>query len=448
MHDGQKWRVAVMSREKRHWACIDTSEQAGQAQYSRLPEELLEFAANHKASHARVLLASDVQELELQLPLDAEPEELQTAVRFEAGEALSLDSPNLRFAAARASNFAMGARENGIMLSGFDNALLERYRGFCEEYGMRFAGAGSLEVAALGWAVSRKNRLSTPRLLILKEKDAFYAAPAEGDLPFSVTAMPVGHLAGNAGATEQERMERAARRLGAHGDLPVTVISCRRLDEGEQSKWADMMNEAPVEWHWMGDAAGKIAALACTSRIGEFDELCPIVGCRPAPRDPYRAGTWMFFSILLFTLLYVGSSWFGLERRRVQLEDRLQRWEALEQARESAAADVNALTERLDSKQDMLRLLRESEVLSETFMLLLDTIASDVPPHIRIESVRAVENDQFEVKGVSRGGNISNFILAISRSVEEKDRLVEPGEVTEDRSTGDKNFTYYINKTN
>ncbi len=444
MHDGQRWRVAVMSREKRHWACIDTSEQAGQAQYSRLPEELLEFAAHHNATYARVLLASDVQDMELQLPLDAEPEELQTAVRFEAQESLSLEEPNLRFAAAKASNYAMGANDNVLLLTGFDNALLERYRNFCEEYGLNFTGAGSLEIAALGWTVARKNRLTTPRLLILKEKDAFYAAPAEGDLPFSVTAMPVGHLAGNTGGVDEERLERVARRLGAHGDLPVTVFSCRRLDEGEQSKWADMMKAAPVEWHWMGDAAAKIAAMACASRAGEFDELCPVVGCRPEPRDPYRAGTWLFFAILLVTLLYVGSSWLGLVRRRERIQNRLQRWEELEQARNSAANHVNSLTEQLNNKLDMVRLLRESEVMSETFLQMLNNIAAEVPPHIRIESVRSIERNKYEVKGMSRGGGVSGFIQAISRTENGQDLMVEPGEITEDPSSGDVIFTYYV----
>lgn len=168
-----------------------------------LPEPLLDFAEHHGARRVRLVVPQSIHVLNTELPPDAEPEELQTAMAFELAGETGGEFDMLRVAAARGETFRMGATSEMLLAAAFEQPLLEHYRKACRANGLDFDGVGALELAALA---DHAQHAPHARLLLLRRDAGFYAVPGTESHPLTVG--PVGLTAvANAQAWDEERYE-------------------------------------------------------------------------------------------------------------------------------------------------------------------------------------------------------------------------------------------------
>jgi Tfp pilus assembly protein PilN len=418
IHDGASWHVVVLARSGGAWA-VRAVETVASRNGSRLPEELLAVAVSQHAKRVTALLPGDVHAVRFQAPPDAEPEEMQTALRFESAGEFGAENGDLRVAAARADALNLDVDADSWLVAGLGDARLRAFSQAVVDQGLRFAGAGSFELAALAWLHMRVS--GDARLLLLKENTAFYAAPALGDTPLVVATLPVGTRPDQEPERDRERLERAARRLATHGDIPLTVLSCGPASEATQARLAGLFpSPDSVEWHSLNDIIGDLARLACTPRRSDSAHRCPVVGPTPPPRDPHRAGTWLFFLILLVTVAGVGGKFRALVAEEAALTARKQRWAELQAARKTASeriaslrqqrdeeiaareveiaarqaereAEAAKLRARREEEAARLKAFRDVQALPPGLLLVLDTLTEAMPPYTRIERLAEAE---------------------------------------------------------
>ncbi|MFW5803484.1 MAG: hypothetical protein ACOCWJ_06155 [Verrucomicrobiota bacterium] len=393
LHDGLVWHAVVLHRTSSGWAVEGVRETPGR-NANRLPEDLLEFVGAARARRLRVLCCSEVQSIQFQIPPDIEPEELQTAVRFEyeheVGANAGGDAQRLAVVALEALDF--GGESGTVLTSPHSENTLKHHAHAAERVGLRFDGAGSLELAVLAWVCGvRKNDM---RLLVLEESSAFYVAPGIGELPFTVAKLAIGTQPDRDAERERERLERAARRLAAQNDVPVTVLSCSPVTEQLQERLAPLFaNAESVEWHALADVVADIAkTAAATSHPGLPEGPCPLVGPSPPPRDPHRWGTWGFFAIILMTVLGSFLHWRDLSAEEQRLVSQKEAWEELQQERENAESQKQRLRERRDEEIARQRALAGTRILPAGFLGILDTLAAAMPAYTRIQHI-AKDND-------------------------------------------------------
>lgn len=393
IHDGVAWRVVVLRRASSGWAVQGVREALGR-NINRIPDELLEFAASAGVRRLRVLTCTDVQLVRFQVPPDVDPEEFQTALRFEYEHEIGGAVDNRRLAAAAAEIFDFGAEPGTVLASSQNENTLKHYAQAAAHWELRFAGAGALELAALAWV--GKIRKSDVRLLLLEENSAFYMAPGIGELPLTVAKLAVGTQPDRDSERENERIERAARRLAAQNDVPVTVLCCSPVTEQLQERLAPLFENAKaVEWHALPDVVGDIAKVAAaTPRSGLPDAPCPLVGPTPPPRDPHRWGTWVFFAIVLMAMLASYLRWQDLKAEECRLAARKELWEEVQAARDSAAARVSSLRAQRDAQIAKRQALSELDILPPGVLTVLDALAANMPPYTRIETLSEIEAGQ------------------------------------------------------
>lgn len=431
IHDGVLWRAAVLSRSGGRWTVRSSHQVAGRSS-ARLPAELLEFAGANGARSLRVLLPTDLRTIRFQRLPDAEPEEMQTALGYEAAQELGGDGAVPRLAATGADVYDMGGEADELLAAALDEAVLQRFARDCADHALDFAGAGPLELAALAWMGAAGGK--DTRLLLLRENAAFYAAPTLGDAAFTAAVLPLGIRPDLDTQRDAERLERAGRRLRTHDPLPVAALTSDRLTKTEEERLASLLgSEVPVEWHWLGDALPVLAALACHTETGSFEMPCPLVGPSPPPRDPHRAGTWLFFLILLGMSLHLVRSWHGMEQDMAELEERKTRWETLNAARQSAADRVDSLRRQQEAERAKLAALNETLVLPRGFLPLLDSLAEAMPPYTRLVALNSLPDGSFELSGrTAWQEGLTSLAQALSRAMQPHGLVVEPGGIALD----------------
>lgn len=393
LHDGLVWHAIVLHRASSGWAVEGVREAPGR-NANRLPEELLEFAGSTGARRLRVLSCADVQSIQFQIPPDIDPEELQTAVRFEYEHEVGANAggEEQRLAVIDLEALDFGGEAGTVLVSQLNENTLKHHAHAAERAELRFDGAGSLELAALAWIC--EVRKSDTRLLLLEESSAFYVAPGIGEMPFTVAKLAVGTQPDRDEERERERLERAARRLAAQNDVPVAVLSCSPVTEQLQERLAPLFENAEsVEWHALADVVADIAkTAAATPHSGLPEGPCPLVGPSPPPRDPHRWGTWAFFAIVLMTVLGSFLQWRDLLAEEQYLQARKTAWEELQQERESAESQKQRLRQQRDDEIAKQRALSDARILPAGFLGVLDTLATAMPTYTRIQRIAEADD--------------------------------------------------------
>lgn len=397
VHDGQAWRAYAMQGARGEWHCTASAEETAR-NARQLPKGLLDFIARSGARRLRFLLSGDVHVLTSAFPDDASDEELHTALAYEAQGEAGLEAGNHRLAAVQADKLGTGGDRNTLLAAGFETEQLERLAADAESEGVRFEGAGALELALLA---AHAQRSPDRRLLLVRERTSFYAVPAGDAQAFAVATIPLGRDVA-ADPAARERAERARERLNMQAALPLTVVLAG-TDERLRTQIAPCLGVcrdiAYVEWKELENEAIRIGA---GSRIGGMDGPCPWIGLPPLPRDPHRHGTVILAAIVASTLAWIGLRWQELNGDLRAAQANRSAWESLEQARKEAVAASQSLKKRQDDLLARKAMLESPQPLPPGLLPLLKTMAEQMPPYSSLESIRQRPGGGFEISGLTR----------------------------------------------
>jgi hypothetical protein len=397
LHDGTAWHAQVFAFGRPHWRSV-TSMAIGGHNPRVLPEPLLDFADKHGARRVRLVLPQNIHTLKMELPADAEAEELQTAMAFELGGETGAAVEALRVAAARAETFRMGAAPDMLLAASFDEAALEQYVAACRAAGLDFDGAGALELAALAVHAERQPKA---RLLLLRHDTTFYAVPATEVSP--MTAGPVAFAAGEEAYAEldEERYERIIRRFNLHLMLPMSICCLPMPSENHKQQLRELAGgRADVEFRDLGAEFEHLARqVAETAEIGYPAGGGAVVGTRPPEKDPHRAGTWLFFLLLLTTIASLGLYWYLLRTDLEMLKIKAEAWEAIQGKRKLLEQQHDGLRVERSRCEQTVRLLESKSPLPKGLLPLLDALDRAIPEFTRVTSIDEDGQGGFLVRG-------------------------------------------------
>ena len=418
LHDGTQWRVVVAAYARGRWSVLGTETATGSV--LRLPEELLAFAETHHARRLAVLLSAEVHSVTFKAPLDADPEELQTALRYETAQSLGADADNLRLAATNADFYGLGADPNTWLLAAFQDDQLRYFERLALDRGLKFLGGGAIEMAMLGW-FSRRNPGGENRLLFIKETETFYAAPGLGEVPLVTATLPVGSRPDPDTERDRERLERASRRLAAHAKIPVCAVTCMKTADaaGTERIKQSVQNASEVALIALSDVLNEFIDVVCTD-ISKYDgTTCPLVGPTPPHRDPHRVGTWLFLAIVFITGAGIFANWRSLVREEEALQERKKAWGILESARKSAKGKSAQLRQQRDTEVKRRNALLNTPVLPKGLLPTLETVATAMPPYSKLESIsNSPTQDCIEIRGRTRWQEgLADFVRTLNEAL-------------------------------
>lgn len=398
VHDGALWRARNFHFHHGQWHAEDVLEVPSRNQ-RKLPKQIIDFALAADARRVRILLSGELHTISMELPEDAESEEMHTALVYEAAGEMGVEAHMLRIAAVRAEHFRMGAEPNVILTCGFEARLIEGLIQECERAGLEFDGIGSLEMAVLS---AHARQSEETRLLFLRRQSALYAVPAYDAVPFMLSALPFGYVPDDS-ETGRERASRAARRLETQRALPLRVISCESMALAQRQALLELIGAEP-EPEMLALAEIEEAALShvAWAEVGGTEAGCALVGPPPKPRDPHRAGTYVFFFILLATLVYGWSRWQTLNVEMRQAKEREKAWKILQTEREKAKTEFESTDRQLQGLRHREQLLRKRRILPEAAGSILETLAFQTPKYTRIAEIVQMPGEEFEIRGVTR----------------------------------------------
>lgn len=403
VYDGLAWRAYAMRQARGEWTCDGRTEEAARGG-RQVPKALIDFVAQSGAKRMRVLLAGDVHALDAHelistLPEDATDEELHTALAYEAQGEAGLEAEGHRLAAARADLYEMGGERTALLAASFEIDQMERFASDAEAEGVRFEGAGSLELAILA---EHARRTPNRRLLLVRERTSFYAVPANDPQPFLTAALPLG-LDAATDPTAKERAGRARERLSLHDAVPMTVILCG-AGEHLRKRMAPYLGAcADVDYLELRDIEEDALCAAAGGRVGGVMEVCPWIGLPPPPRDPHRYGTVLLFIILAVALGWVGISKHDMTKDLCVMRAKLTAWESLEGERKKAASKTQALRDRQNAVLQKKALLESRRCLPHGLLPLLQTLAERMPAYSCLLSVKQRSDAAgFDVVGLTR----------------------------------------------
>lgn len=395
--DGKSWRGRLFEYRGGTWEAVGDVVEATSRNSRKLPKQIVEFASSSGAKRLRVLMTSDLHSITMDLPEDADKEELHTAMVYEAASDVGIDAHILRVAAVHADRYRMGGEASVIMTAGFESTLIEGFARECDQAGLEFDGIGSLEMAVLAWHARMGE---DARLLFMRRQSSLYVVPACENTPFTFYPLPIGTDA-DASDAAAERNERAAKRLAAHRDLPLRVVACGEVEPARLDAIRPMTGDG-AEFLVLREFDDEIMRHAVHAEIGGIEAGCALVGPPPAPRDPHRAGTWLALIIILLAGLYVGDRHYAFERDIEELEKREAEWKKLVAERDKAKNRLQAANARYDAIGKKEKLLKGDRPLPHALASLLAALSSGTPSFSRITEIVQVDAEQFVVHGVTR----------------------------------------------
>lgn len=398
LHDGFSWRARQFHFHHGQWHAEGMAEAASRNS-RKLPKQILEFSAQSDARRLRVLLTGDLHSVTMDLPEDAEKEEIHTALVYEAAGEIGIEAHLLRLAAVRADRFQMGGEPNVILNTGYDARMLETFAQDCERSGLEFDGAGSLELAVL----ARHARLDEGRrLLFLRRQTGMYVVPAFDASPFQLSAVPFGAEPDETEAG-RERAERAGRRFETHRGLPLRIVSCEPLSEARMGALRELLGkQEQLDILPLAEIEEDVLRHVAWSEVGSTEAGCALVGAPPKPRDPNVAGTYLCLALILFTGMYVGLRWHHLEESLRYAKTRETDWKNLLAEREKAKNELQSAEGQYRKVQDMQKLLSKQSCLPDALLPVLDTLAFEAPKYSRITGIAQLPDGSISVTGVTR----------------------------------------------
>lgn len=397
LYDGRGWFMVVLTYSGGKWHARAPWE-SDSSNGRQIARALLDAAADAGAYRLRFLLSADPRVLTIEAYDELFAEELHSALLYEAKGELGADAEGMRFAAAKASSYDMGAGHYDLLASGFEIERIERFIYDAQRSGLEFEAVGSLESALLCW---HSARVPERRLLFVRRHTSFYVVPAGDNQAFLTAILPLG-LDTIHGHAVKERAERVKTRLAAHKEVPLTVIVAGHETAGCRAEIEPLLGGAKdIDVRFLAGLISEAALLAAQGEKGGADSGCGLIGMPPPPRDPNRHGTVIFFLVVLTALAWVGlqrHSYLGQIR---EAHGRLEKWEKLESARASAGNNSQRLLDKVNRERAWLRLFSGNQPLPEGILPILEAVAKYMPEYSRLESIRQIEGG-LEIVGVTR----------------------------------------------
>lgn len=397
VYDGKSWSMTVLTFYNGKWQA-DTPVECDSRNGRQIPRSLLDAAAKAGVSRLRLLLSDDPRIFSIEAHHELFPEELQSALCFEARGEIGPDAEDMRFSSTPASRYEMGAGNQELLTAGFKLESLKRFAADARRAGLDFESAGALESFILKW---HSKRSPETRLLFVREHTSFYVVPSFDAQPFMVTTLPLG-LDALHNPVAKERAQRARERLSAHKTLPLSVIIAGHEPRKDHSEIKLFLGETKnIKITALPDLIREITVYAASTRENGEDSSCGLACLPPKPRDPHQHGTVIFFIILFMTL-----GWIGLQRhtyiREIKRSQRqLESWEKLQAARKTSKTSSERLRSQLDAQRVRLRLLSDHNPLPKGLLTILGAVSRHMPEYSRLESIRQIEGG-FEIIGVTR----------------------------------------------
>ena len=397
LHDGANWHAHIFTFGKPRWRSVARTVVVGPNPRS-LPEALFDFADKHGARRARLVLPQNIYMLNTQLPRDAEAEELQTAMAFELGTETGADIESLRVAAAQAETFRMGATADMLIAAVFEEDVLEQYEKACQAAGFDFDGAGTLELATLG---AHAERCPEARLLLLRRDTAFYAVPATDLTPMTAGAVAFGVDENHQREQDEERRERIVRRFNLHMALPMSICCIPMPEQHRMEQLRELAGGgAEVEFRdFDADVEDVLRQVAQTAEVGFPAGGGAVVSRRPPEVDPYRAGTWIFFLVLLMAVIFVGLFWYKLHSDLTAIEVKSDAWNEIKSKRDALEQKYDSLRSQRSKSEKTVDLLTQRTTLPAGLLPLIDALDKAVPEFTRITSIEGDGKGGFLVYG-------------------------------------------------
>ncbi|MDO4550003.1 MAG: hypothetical protein Q4C96_01985 [Planctomycetia bacterium] len=400
VHDGEQWYGYVMTYARPRWRREAEMKCPGKNP-RQIPPGLLDFAEKNNAARIRILVSSELITLpSVEFPPDLSPEEMQMVVQGVMSEQTDLEIGTVRVAAAYAERFHMGAPQEMLLVASFENALLETFEKNCRTIRIPLEGIGCLEMALLG-AHAREN--ADRRFLFLKRDSGFYVTHATDFLPMSVNALPLGALEDTRGR-ESERLQRAGKRLESQKDVPLSVLSAFTISEDRRVELNTVFGEnTDVKWTeysaFLQMAAEEVAQ---AEYPGAPDGGGAVCGLGEEDKDPYIAGTWLFFLVIILAVVFVWGAHMKLQRELEGIERKSAAWKALQEERKKQ----NDILKKIDSErtryEKITAILQDKNVFPPGFMEILNVLNEKMPPYTRLNSIHQLSPGGYALTGCTR----------------------------------------------
>ncbi|MDO4583782.1 MAG: hypothetical protein Q4D62_06725 [Planctomycetia bacterium] len=424
IHDGEVWRGYVLVHGRPQWHCVEQRECPGKNP-RQIPAGLLDFAEQNRAGRIRILVPSEVVTLaEVEYPLDSSPEEMQAVTLGLFCEETGQEWGTQRVCAVQAERFQMGATLEMVMVSAFETSLLESYEKNCRSVRIPFEGMGALELALLA-AHTREH--SEERFLLLRRESGFYATHATDFLPMSVHALALGAKPDERGR-EPERLQRAAKRLETQSERPLRVISALPLSEERKMELADVYGAETVVTY--GDYASFLM-MAAQEVAGEENPGAPggggsVCGVGEEEKDPYRAGTWLFFAALLLAVFFVWGVHAKLSGELALIQEKTVAWEKLQAERKKQKDLLHNIDSDRARYEAITKILQDTDVLPVGWSEILSELDQNMPPYTRLLSMSQSENGEYTLLGSTfYQKGLMEFIPLLNVALQEYSLLAE-----------------------
>jgi len=442
IHDGYEWHVYVYRMDGGAWSAGASAAFPGLNPH-QVPDEASLFARKAGARRVRLLIPNEIYTIAIELPQDHEPEEAHTALAFELEGETSLEAHAMRLAAVRADRFRMGGGAATVLATAFENGRLEAFDAACRAQGLAFEGVGPFELAVLNY---HARHYGQSRCLLLRQQNCLYAVPETASLPFAVQMLSFVFTPDES-ATHPERYERIVRRFKTQAGLPVIVWSPLPPDnERMELIRAALGEETSITVMHVHDHTAEIALHAASApRVGTLFNGCALVGKGEKPKDPHRAGTWMFLAIVTLCAAALGMQYLNLQWDLRAACSRDAAWKALEQQRKSLAGRADGMKKERDELLAIERELTQNNRLPKGLLPLLEMLTREMPVYTRLTKlyetaggVLVLEGSTFYQQAIDR------LTQSMCRVVQPLGLRIDPGAVTGDESGGELKFTYRI----
>lgn len=438
--DGEHWHAGMFAQNRHAWIPRESLTIASRS-LKQIPTQIIEFLIAQRASTVRILIPADLHSMPIELPMDADKEEMHTAIAYEIAEEIGKDAHLLRLATVEAALYAMGCEAGVYLTSGFESQQLESYRRELKQVGIGFSGIGALELGLLALHAEHPQ----DRLLLLRHKSGFYVVPGSEEQPFYMTSVQTG-LIPETTEREQERLQRLQRQLQMHHDFPIRVVTATTDGIAAADRVRDVLSqEEPASITALDSVMERLMMAALSARIGDTQSTCPLIGPPPPPRDPHRAGTWLCLLITGMTLMYVTSRIWHLHQEWTDEQERAQVWKAITEERKKTADACAALRQARNEQSAVFNALTSTNRLPEGFLAIMDTLGRRMPPYTRITSIIQSGADQFELSGTTRWnkGKVQ-LDRILSESLDPEGLIAVPGAMQFHEEAREQHFVYHI----
>jgi hypothetical protein len=441
LHDGERWHAVVYRYSGGDWR------EQGRAQFEapnakHLPDDMLAWLSERGARRLRVILHADVHTVRMELPKDTHPEEVQTAIAYEAAAEIGVDAHLLRVSAVCSDRYRLGGRHDLLLVVGHEQAVLERYSQDCARHRLRFEGAGCLELVAL----ARHARESTgERLLILRQHAGFLAVPASEATDLFLRAVAFGSVPLEDQVRESELLAQSTRSFGLLSHTPIHVVASHGLEPERIERLRSALGDnTELRVETLEGFVPRMLKHVAWSHPGSTDQGCALVGPAPKPPNPGRAGTWAAAVIVVATALCLGWLWKTATDDLAAVQQRRAAWDELTAARKAADGTYKGLLRERDELMELESVLTKSQRLNPGLPALLDVLGASMPPYTRVSAINQV-GDRIEVNGKARWPRGATLLAeAMGKAMRPHGYQVEPGSLATDDADGERAFSYRL----